>query len=86
MAYFSNGTEGMDYQSRYCDQCVHDVDGSCPVWFLHLMYAYEECNNDGESQPLSNAKAMLDTLIPMTEENFADECKMFIKKENVNDE
>ena len=79
MAYFSNGTEGMDYQARYCDNCVHDREQSCPVWGLHLAYAYEECNNDGENDPLTNAKSMLDTLIPMTKENFPAKCTMFVQ-------
>lgn len=63
MAYFSNGTEGMDYCAQWCDRCVHqngaDGKSGCPVWLVHLLYAYEECNSK------SNAKAMLDTLIPM---------------------
>lgn len=75
MAYFSNGTEGMVYEERYCNRCVHQGGPNgpgCHVWVCHLLYAYEECNNK------SNAKAMLDTLIPMDEETgFAGQCTMF---------
>lgn len=79
MAYFSNGTECMQYQFKYCDKCVHDKDQGCTVWLLHLLYAYEECNNDGENGPQTNAKAMLDALIPMNDCHFADKCSMFIE-------
>lgn len=53
MGYFSNGTEGEGYLESYCYRCVHwkDVgDGrgvGCPVWDLHLMHNYKECNNKG---------------------------------------
>lgn len=76
MAYFSNGTEGMDYEEKYCSKCVHrdgpDGKSGCPVWLAHLLFAYDECNNK------SNAKAILDILIPMKEpEHFAAQCSMF---------
>ncbi len=79
MAYFSNGTEGDQYEEKYCIKCVNwrdkDNDGAygCPIWDLHMFYAYEECNGTG------NAKAMLDHLIPMNKEtHFAEECSMFL--------
>ncbi len=82
MAYFSNGTEGMQYQEKYCDKCVNMRDKGdgrgpgCAVWDLHVFYAYDECNGTG------NAKAMLDQLIPMNKEtHFAEECSMFLPKE-----
>ena len=78
MAYFSNGSEGDNYTSQYCDRCVNWRDmndgrgAGCPVWDIHLLYAYEECNNKG------NAKAILDTLIPMNPKtHFAEQCAMF---------
>jgi hypothetical protein len=67
MGYFSNGCEGMDYEERYCSRCIHSdigegkeigVDKPCPIWLAHYLFAYEECNSD------SNAKTMLDMLIP----------------------
>lgn len=41
MAYFSNGTEGTDYELQHCARCVHGADGGageCPVWLLHLLH------------------------------------------------
>jgi len=73
MAYFSNGTEAMQFQDEYCYNCINDSDKTkgCTVWLLHLQYAYDECNNKG------NAKQMLDALIPMDEKTgFADKCSM----------
>lgn len=61
MAYFSNGSEGMSYENHYCSSCIHG-GGDCPIWFLHLLYAYELCNAERKENP---GKDMLDTLIPM---------------------
>lgn len=91
MAYFSNGTEGLIYQETYCWRCqnwgkdkLSEKSGGpgCPIWDLHLLYSYEECDSD------SNAKKMLDTLIPMVEHTFSDgitgeiagKCSMFHAK------
>jgi len=63
---------------KYCFRCANwrnfeDGRGfGCPVMDAHLLYAYEECNSD------SNAKRMLDMLIPMDDKDFAMECAMFL--------
>ena len=45
MGYFSNGTDGDLYQSRFCDHCVHNNEEfGCPCWEAHQMWNYEECN------------------------------------------
>lgn len=82
MAYFSNGTEGDLYLEQYCLNCANwrDLgDGrghGCPVWDVHLLHAYDECETG------SNAEAILNTLIPTdAETGFASECSMFLKKE-----
>jgi len=58
----------MMYEEQWCSQCIHrnggDGKSGCPIWLAHLLYAYEECNSK------SNAKAMLDLLIPMEEHTF----------------
>jgi hypothetical protein len=89
MGYFSNGTEGMIYEETYCQRCVHSdlgegkeigVDPPCPIWMAHFLFAYEECNST------SNAKTMLDMLIPRVPHTFSDgitheingECAMFV--------
>ena len=46
MGYFSNGTEGLDYQEQFCNRCVHDVKQDCPVWLAHMLHNYDECNNE----------------------------------------
>jgi hypothetical protein len=91
MAYFANGTEGLDYQERYCMRCrnwgidklsENSGEEGCPIWDLHLLYSYEECNST------SNAKMMLDTLIPMIDYTAKDgvnyhmpgECSMFVAR------
>ena len=81
MACFSNGTEGDDYTDKYCAKCVHWRDDGhgvgCPVWDIHLLYAYEECNTK------SNAKDMLETLIPTNPKTrLAEQCEMFHQKTN----
>ena len=81
MAYFSNGTEGDMYMEKYCEKCVNWREGrggfgeGCPVWDVHLIYNYDECNSK------NNGKKILDHLIPMKKDGlFADECTMFLEK------
>lgn len=69
MAYFSNGTEGMYYQARYCDKCANaDDDGTCAIWDAHLVFSY---GAEGD------LKAVLDMLIPEGKDGFAGQCNMF---------
>ena len=73
MAYFPNGTSGDVFREQYCDRCKWDNDESCPIWAAHLMYNYEECNND---------KSILHMLIKNTPDGlFADECYFFEHQE-----
>jgi hypothetical protein len=75
MGYFSNGSEGMYYEERFCSRCVHrgnDETGGCVVWLAHLLYSYTECNST------SNAKHILDLLIPPAKDKLSnDQCAMF---------
>lgn len=74
MGYFSNGTEGVSYYEEFCSRCLHDVNEDCPVWAAHLMFAYQECNSK------SNAKTMLDMLIPQTKDGLGNgRCTMFVE-------
>lgn len=76
MASFSNGSEGCAYEAAYCDRCVNYRDKGdgrgpgCAIWDAHLLFAYEECNSN------SNAKEILDMLIPETE-GRPGECSLF---------
>ena len=65
MGYFSNGTEGMDYESRWCSRCVH-LEG-CAVWEAHLIHNYDERQD-----------SILDVLIPRVKNGLGNaKCRMF---------
>lgn len=73
VGYFSNGTEGMIYEERYCAHCIHQ-DGpegktGCAVWLAHLVCNYEECNNK---------ESILHLLIPRDEKGRNGKCLMFV--------
>jgi hypothetical protein len=71
MGYFSNGTEGMEYEAQYCDRCVHQKpdDGGCAVWLAHMLHNYDECNNND---------SILHLLIPRTDGGLTNgQCAMF---------
>ena len=77
MGYFSNGSEGMDYQAHYCDRCVHDANQDCPIWAAHLDHNYAECNNES---------SILHMLIPRSKDKMDNEqCRMFIEVEAIAD-
>ena len=71
MGYFPNGTAGMDYEDKYCYQCVHqngpDGKSGCAVWLAHMLHNYKECNNKD---------SILHLLIPLTELDNG-QCLMF---------
>ena len=73
MGYFSNGTEGMDYQAKYCERCLHDANQDCPIWLAHLLHNYKECNNP---------ESILHMLIPR-EGIENGQCKMFVEQGKV---
>lgn len=71
MGYFSNGSEGMDYEARYCARCVHEgpPDGpGCAVWGAHLFRNDVECNK---------ADSILHELIPRLPDGGNGQCRMF---------
>lgn len=69
MGYFSNGSEGMDYQEQYCTRCIHD--GDCSVWDAHMLFNYEEG---------SKKDSILNILIPRKKNGFNDKCRMFVEQ------
>ena len=74
MGYFSNGSEGSDYELRWCAHCVHVDDGGdgegCAVWLAHLQRNYDECNDKA---------SVLHVLIPRTADGLGNErCRLFI--------
>jgi len=69
MAYFSNGTEGMDYQANYCDRCVYwDNEWACPIWVLHERHNYDGANNKDH---------FLHKLIPRDKDTTNKKCSCF---------
>lgn len=71
MGYFPNGTASLDYESRYCDHCVHQRpdSGGCAVWLLHMLRNYDD--SDRHDSPLH-------VLIPLSEDGLDNEkCTMF---------
>jgi len=84
MAYFSNGSEGMQYQSKYCDHCINwredpDVPKSwgCPIIDLHMDGNYDQCKDTPAGRFW---KKVLEQFIPTGEDHFAKQCRMFLKK------
>ena len=74
MGYFSSGTEGMDYQSKYCFKCSHYED-DCSVWLLHLNFV-----SKSNKHPL--IREILDELIPMTDNGvWNKQCSMYVERE-----
>ena len=72
MGYFSNGTEGMQYEDQYCSKCAHC--GDCAVWDLHMLHNYDEANKDD---------SFLHKLIPLDEKKIHNlKCKMFLNSTN----
>ena len=72
MGYFSNGMEGMIYESQYCDKCVYSLDThGCPIWGAHLMWNYDECNKKD---------SVLHKMIPRDNNGENMECIFFIKR------
>jgi len=72
VAYFPNGTSGEVFRDQYCDRCKWDKDQSCPIWAAHLVYNYDECNNN---------KSILHMRIKETPDGlYADECYFFEHK------
>lgn len=69
MGYFSNGTEGMAYFDYYCSRCIFDKNEDCPIWTLHIMHNYKECNKPD---------SFLHMLIPRSKNGGNEECRFFI--------
>lgn len=70
MAYFSNGSEGEWYFETYCSKCIFDRDNTCPIWGLHMLHNYEECNKP---------QSFLHQLIPRSKGGLGnEECKFYM--------
>ncbi len=81
MAYFSNGSEGAHYEAKFCERCVHQPEGEtgdgCPVWLLHLLWNYDQCNQDEAGEAKCHG---LNVLWPRHERGENGDCKMFVER------
>lgn len=70
MAYFSNSTEGMEFEDSVCAGCLHhekDEGAVCPVMGAHIAY-----------QGTKEARGVLDMLISRNEKHEA-VCHLFVE-------
>ena len=79
MAYFPNGTSGMDWESENCNQCVHmyDAEGeayACPIINVHYEHNYDQCADTELGKAI---RKILDELIPSDERGFPERCPTF---------
>ena len=74
MGYFSSGSEAEEFEDTVCIDCVRH--GDCPVWSMHMIYNYDECNNKD---------SLLHKMIPVDEDTFCRSCNFFKCKEVAND-
>ncbi len=73
MGYFSNGTEGMEYQTEYCDKCAHmHPEHGCPCDDAHELWNYEECNKKD---------SILHKMIPRNKDARNEKCIFFAEWE-----
>lgn len=76
MAYFANGSEGMYYEARYCNRCVHgqDEEKMCPIMELHLLWNYDAVGEKADA----DKKLALNLLWPRSKGGLSNEdCKFF---------
>lgn len=75
MAFFSTATDGSDYKEKWCSNCVHEDD--CAVMRVHVLWNYEQLVNRKSEWSL---RAILEELIPIGDDGFADKCSMYFKR------
>lgn len=79
MAYFSSGTEGIDYIDRVCSRCRNFGDdkyqGRCAVWDCHSLF---QCERDSSARDGGPVGRVLDALIPRSPDGLSNlQCLMF---------
>ena len=77
MGYFSNGTEGDDYEARYCCKCLnYDDEMGCPILNLHLLWNYDAVGPSVDPNERDAKAYALNHFIPRKGiENL--QCRMF---------
>ena len=75
-AFFSNATEAMFYEERYCAKCLHYGGERCPVLLAHWVcasYAGAKFHDDGSPE-----RMVLDLFIPRDKDGVNQQCEMFM--------
>lgn len=74
MGYFSNGTEGLAWQEKWCHNCVNFKDRGdgrgegCPVFDLHYLYNYDQLERAKPPIYLHIRRGNLDSKMDMAAE------------------
>ena len=72
MGYFPNGTAGIDYEERFCWNCIHyHEEFSCPCLDAHILWNYEECNKKN---------SILHKMIPRDRDGHNKKCLFYYEK------
>lgn len=69
MGHFSNGSEGMSYEERYCGNCANME--TCHILNLHAVHNYTKNYVK---------RMMLNEFIPVNEKGENLKCRMFLSK------
>lgn len=84
MAYFPNGTTGMDYMEHFCCRCVNFRDKNdgrgpgCPIMDLHTMWNYEAIGKDADKIKADALNHFIPVGNPETDGDSNGECEMFL--------
>jgi len=82
MGYFSNGTQGRDYEAAYCEKRVNYRDNGSGSLGCPIMDAHAFANYDQHSPEEKNLKLVLSLLIPRDNKGDNEECAMFLPGRN----
>lgn len=79
MAYFSNGSEGLTWEDKWCSRCVHLSDeGGCSVIVIHSVYNYDQHKEGETGKAIAD---ILNLLIPRSADKLENErCSMFVER------
>jgi hypothetical protein len=75
MGYFSNADMAESYEAKWCNQCIHQCNYDCPVWYLHFLWNYDAVGTGGDK----TKSEALEMFIPR-DGAYNAKCKMFHEK------
>ena len=90
MGYFSNGSEGDEYDEKYCSRCTHaprfkndEMISDCPILALHSLWNYDQELDDVDLNEEVGCHVMrmaLDAFIELSADGLTNkQCKMFVR-------